>query len=235
MRRPDITEGGLGQRRADRFGIDRGAPFVGHRGGLGVSHAIASRGNDASDQRERRTTSDSVSLSRSGACAKDGGPCERHIADMKWTNDEERAQSWTVTLSAERDAVVDDCRLAPAAAWAYIFAPSCLAMPFMPPAPVAPIPSTLNSTSIGPACSKLSVALTLLALGQRMGEVREHQMIAAGREPDRSVRGNGEPVLDFAHLHHSVRRRHLMDFDGREIRRASVSRSGVAPLFWIVR
>ena len=43
---------------------------------------------------------------------------------------------------------------------AYIFMPF-MAPPIAPPFPDAPTPSTLNSTAIGPACSKLSVALTM--------------------------------------------------------------------------
>jgi hypothetical protein len=48
--------------------------------------------------------------------------------------------------------VVEDIGEAP-----HIFMPP---IPLMPPVPAAPIPITLNSTSIGPACSKLSIALT---------------------------------------------------------------------------
>ena len=101
---------------------------------------------------------------------------------------------------------------------AHIFMPPMLP-PFMPPLE-APTPTTLNSTATGPACSKLSVALTVSPLIERMGEVGEHEVVAAGRKPDRTVRGNVEPARQFAHLHDAVFRLHLVDFDGGEIRRA---------------
>src|SRR5579863_1032848 len=63
--------------------------------------------------------------------------------------------------------------------------------------------------------------LDVCALGQRMGEMGEHQVIAAGREDDRAMGGNGQSVLELAHLRDAVLRAHLMDFDLGEIRRSS--------------
>ena len=47
------------------------------------------------------------------------------------------------------------------------------------------------------------------------------QVIAAGREADRTARGNGEAACQFAHLHDAAVRLHLMDLDRGEIRRAA--------------
>ncbi len=40
----------------------------------------------------------------------------------------------------------------------------------------------------------------LRALVERLRQVGEHDVVAAGREPDRAVGGDVEPVLQFAHL-----------------------------------
>ena len=63
-----------------------------------------------------------------------------------------------------------------------------------------------------------------------MSEVREHDVVAAGRKPYRAVRGDFDSARDLAHLHDAVRRLRLMDLDGGEIGRGSgqpVSRSAV--------
>jgi hypothetical protein len=47
------------------------------------------------------------------------------------------------------------------------------------------------------------------------------QVIAAARVRHRAVGGNVQCVLEFAHLRDAVFRRHLIHFDGGEIRRSS--------------
>ena len=100
-------------------------------------------------------------------------------------------------------------------------------MPFIPSAgAAAPMPATGKSIATEPACSKVSVILTRLAFDQRALQIGEHQVIAAGRQLDRAVGGNGESVFHLAHRHHAALHAHLVDFDLGEIGRSASQRVG---------
>ena len=62
-----------------------------------------------------------------------------------------------------------------------------------------------------------------------MGEVSEHDVVAAGREPDRAVRGDVEPARDLAHLQYAVLR--IVSWTSTVAKSAEppVRRSAVAP------
>jgi hypothetical protein len=60
-----------------------------------------------------------------------------------------------------------------------------------------------------------------VALGERLHQVIEHDMIAARREPNGSVCGDVEAVLQFGHCHHAAFRLHFMNLDPGEIRRTA--------------
>ena len=98
------------------------------------------------------------------------------------------------------------------------------------------MPSMLNSTAIGPSGSKVRIRLNLLALDERLHQVGERDVIAAGREPDRSVRWNVEAVFQFEHLvwtQFSV----FISWISTVAKSAEppVSLSGVAPLLWTTK
>ena len=153
-----MAEGGVGEHRADLIGIDSGAPVVGHRGGLERKPSNRSdEGDDAGDQDD------------SAHCGGQRKPQPlRRIGPKIGAHAERQHDSQEMGEAAYGERGHGRPKPAPPSRARLKIGgrtPLYIFMPFMappvPPVPLAPIPITLNSTSTGPACSKLSVALTL--------------------------------------------------------------------------
>jgi hypothetical protein len=56
---------------------------------------------------------------------------------------------------------------------------------------------------------------------ERLRQMGEHYVIAPRREPNGSVCGNVEAVLQLGHCHHAVFRLHFMNLDSGEVRRTA--------------
>ena len=176
MRRPRRAEGGVGEHRADQTGIESSGPVVGHRGGL--ERKPSNRGDQrdqAGDEREpaydrRQRERQPFRRISPKICAHAAGQHRRHEmgeaakgeSGHGRTRSARRGRSRSSRPTQAFSIRANRCSRPRPNPTLHIF------MPFMappaPPVPAAPIPITLNSTSTGPACSKLSIALTLSPL-----------------------------------------------------------------------
>src|SRR5580693_2529950 len=166
MRRPHGAKGGVREHRADRVRIDSGAPLAGHRGGLERQPCNCTDDrNNAGDQREAtydRRERKPEPLWRIGPKISAHAEYQHRRQEMGEPAERERGHGrLPQRRRATRLRTIAVSRVG-AHEVRHIFMP--FMAPPVAPVPDAPIPMTLNSTSTGPACSKLSVALMLSPL-----------------------------------------------------------------------
>ena len=108
--------------------------------------------------------------------------------------------------------------------------------PAAAPGAGAPMAAMGYSTSTVPAWSNFSVALTRLALLQRMFQIEQHDVKAAGLQRDGLARLDFQAALDRAHFHHAVFHGHGVDLALRALASldTQLTRSGAVPLLVMV-